>query len=123
MGEKYDVAIINPYSISNRTAEESLALGYLVSVLETVGYKVLVVDAWLGGMGLEDVMRVVDNDGRIPPIVCFSCYRSNLIQAREILHRLVCQFGKFVSVCGGYGPTFHDEEFLAAGFEIGRAHV
>lgn len=117
MIRKRVVALVTPYVISHRTAEETLALGYLAAVLREGGYRVIVVDGWLRGIGPEEMVEYVASISS-PDVVCMSCYRSNLEQARHLLRCFEEKFGKIPSICGGYGPTFHDTDFLEAGFLV-----
>lgn len=111
------VALVTPHTLSHRTAEETLALGYLASVLRNNGYSVVIVDGWLRGIGPAEITDIVSQTGK-PDVICMSCYRSNLEQSQELLRALTEQFGMIPSICGGYGPTFHDIDFLAAGFSV-----
>lgn len=114
---KNKIALITPYTVSHRTAEETLALGYLAAVLRRADYETIIVDAWLRDMNCDDIVKRIFNK-TAPSIVCLSCYRSNLTQAKEILDRIKNKSKKITVICGGYGPTFHDEEFLKNGFDI-----
>lgn len=117
MIRRKEVALVTPYAISHRTAEETLALGYLAAVLREEGYGVIIVDGWLRGIGPEEIVEYVASISS-PDVVCMSCYRSNLEQARHLLRCFEEKFGKIPSICGGYGPTFHDIDFLGAGFLV-----
>jgi anaerobic magnesium-protoporphyrin IX monomethyl ester cyclase len=46
----------------------------------------------------------------------FSCYRPNMGDAIETLQMLKTSPG--LRVAGGFGPTFHTDEFLGAGFDL-----
>lgn len=111
------ISLITPPTLSHRTAEETLALGYLAAVLRKSGYDVLVIDAWLERLSVEQVVQRMIGFGAIQ-LVAMSCYRSNLDQATEVLRSIRKQFGNVPAVCGGYGPTFHDADFLNAGFNV-----
>ena len=110
------VALVTPRTLSHRTAEETLALGYLASVLRENGYLVTIVDGWLRGIGSSEIVNNIAQN--IPDIICMSCYRSNLEQAKELLVAITERFGNIPTICGGYGPTFHDIDFLDAGFSV-----
>lgn len=110
------VALITPHTLSHRTAEETLALGYLASVLRENGYLVTIIDGWLRGIGSSEIISIIGQN--IPDFVCMSCYRSNLDQAEELLKAIIERFGDIPTICGGYGPTFHDTDFLKAGFSV-----
>lgn len=111
------IALLTPPTKSHRTAEETLALGYLGSVLRLAGYEVIIVDGWLEQLSVEEMVDRIEIGGA-PAIIGFSCYRSNLDQAKEVLRVARNRFGEIPSICGGYGPTFHDELFLNSGFTV-----
>lgn len=111
------VALMTPPTRSHRTAEETLALGYLGAQLRRSGYEVCIVDGWLERLTAEEMASRIGFGGA-PAIVGFSCYRSNLDQAKELLDIVRERFGNIPSICGGYGPTFHDEDFLDNGFTV-----
>jgi len=111
------IALITPHTLSHRTAEETLALGYLASILRASSYAVTIVDGWLRGISSAEIVTILEQAGK-PDIICISCYRSNLEQSKELLHAITERFGIIPSICGGYGPTFHDIDFLAAGFTV-----
>lgn len=115
MGPK--IALVTPKPESHRTAEETLALGYLAGTLRQAGYYVVMIDGWLRKLSSEDIVKELAQD-KPPLIIGFSCYRSNLEQVKEILQLAKQQFGEIYSICGGYGPTFHDRDFLESGFDV-----
>jgi len=110
------IALITPHTISHRTAEETLALGYLASVLREKNHLVTIIDGRLPSIGPSEIVDIINQN--IPDIICMSCYRSNLDQAKEILAIITKRFGNIPTICGGFGPTFHDVDFLDAGFSI-----
>jgi anaerobic magnesium-protoporphyrin IX monomethyl ester cyclase len=109
------IVLATPAPLTHRTAEENLGLGYLAATLRAAGHRVVVIDGWLQGL---TVTELADATVRCNPVlVGFACYRSNMQRAMETL-RLVRSTGqKPFSVAGGYGPTFHADEFLRAGFD------
>lgn len=111
------IALITPPTKSHRTAEETLALGYLSTVLRKARYEVSIVDGWLEQLTAQEIVEKL-SIGRHPAIVGISCYRSNLEQAVEVLGVIRNHFGNIPIICGGYGPTFHDEDFLKQGFSV-----
>jgi anaerobic magnesium-protoporphyrin IX monomethyl ester cyclase len=111
------IALVTPHTLSHRTAEETLALGYLASILRENGHKVTVIDGWLRGVNPSEIADSISQIG-VPDIICMSCYRSNLNQSKELLDTITERFGSIPAVCGGYGPTFHDTDFLEAGFSV-----
>lgn len=111
------IVLATPTPLSHRTAEENLGLGYLAAVLRGAGFDVRVIDAWLEGLttgDLVDRIRAI----RDPLWVGFSCYRSNIEPAKEVVAALRRSGLDTVFVAGGYGPTFHAEDFLRAGFDV-----
>lgn len=119
MSEVYrpDVVLATPPPITHRTAEENLGLGYLAASLREKGHSVQIVDGWLNGLSPHELAAEILKN---PPkhLVGFSCYRSNMERTMEVAS-LLRQSGLDVPlVVGGYGPTFHSEEFLEAGFDI-----
>lgn len=104
-------------TVSHRTAEETLALEYLAAVLRGARYEVVIVDAWLRGIGYREAVDLMYKSGN-PAVICASCYRSNLDQARIMLCDARSRSKNVPAVCGGYGPTFHDVEFLKIGFNV-----
>ena len=111
------IALITPTTRSHRTAEETLALGYLGSVLRSAEYEVSIVDGWLERLNPEEIISRL-SVGKPPIIIGMSCYRSNLDQAAEILKSVRHKFGNIPAICGGYGPTFHSEDFLRRDFDV-----
>ena len=111
------VVMLTPHTLSHRTAEETLALGYLGRILREKGWDTVVIDAWLENLNPSQILERA-LDGKTPDLLCFSCYRSNLAEAKELLMFFHEKLGNIPSVCGGYGPTFHDEDFLNAGFTV-----
>lgn len=111
------IVLITPYTISQRTAEETLALGYLAAVLRKAGYGATIIDAWLRGIGRQEIVDLAFREDN-PSVVCLSCYRSNLDKAKEIIELIKIRAKGVPIICGGYGPTFHDAEFLEAGFDV-----
>lgn len=111
------IALVTPFTKSHRTAEETLALGYLAAVLRHAGHDVSVVDGWLEALTLEELVDRIGADGP-PALVGMSCYQSNLHQAEQVVQALRARYGDIPVICGGYGPTFHAEFFLKAGFTV-----
>jgi hypothetical protein len=113
--ETASVVLATPSPVTHRTAEENLGLGYLAAFLREAGYQVTVVDGWLRGL---DVVELATQIVALKPMLLgFACYRSNMQRAIETMH-LVCDAGvRPFTLAGGYGPTFHTDEFLEAGFD------
>ncbi len=111
------IVLATPPTISQRTAEETLAIEYLASALRNAGYEVVIIDAWLRGIDCQKAVDLMFEDGN-PSVICMSCYRSNLDQASELIRRAKDRAENVLTVCGGFGPTFHDEEFLEVGFDV-----
>lgn len=111
----HKIGIVTPSSQSHRTAEETLSLGYLGAVLRSNDYEVCVVDGWLESLSSEEIVDRLGSDGS-PSVVGVSCYRSNIAQAVEVLIAIRKRFGQIPVICGGYGPTFHEQLFIENGF-------
>ena len=112
-----NIILATPSPISHRTAEENLGIGYLASILRQTGREVRIVDGWLSGMTTHEIAEIILND---PPkdFLGFACYRSNMERTMEVA-TLLKEVGLNIPlVVGGFGPTFHTEEFLNAGFDI-----
>jgi len=111
------VALVAPSPKSHRTAEETIALGYLAKILRLNGHKVVVIDAWLHDYDANQVIAEILKVGR-PWLVGFSLYISNIDQGVEICKALKKLDHSLVTICGGFGPTFNDEIFLQSGFDV-----
>jgi len=111
------VILATPFTKSHRTAEETLALGYLASVLREANYDVEIIDGWLESLSLDDMVARV-TQGEAPAAIGMSCYRSNIEQAVALMQALRKRIGKVPMFCGGYGPTFHSEVFVKEGFDV-----
>jgi len=111
------IALVTPTTDSNRTAEETLALEYLASVLREKGHGVVVIDGWLRGIDSETIVEQIFKEN-VPDVICMSCYRSNLQRAMELLCKIKQRYKDIPVICGGYGPTFHDQDFIDAGFDL-----
>ncbi|MET4518373.1 radical SAM protein [Bradyrhizobium sp. I1.7.5] len=111
------IVLATPAPITHRTAEENLGLGYLASILRSKGANVQIIDGWLGGLTSDEI---VDSIARLPvPLwIGFSCYRSNMARAIEVMQLLGQRGLQTPTIAGGYGPTFHPDEFLNAGFDV-----
>lgn len=109
------VALVAPRPDTHRTPEENLGLGYIAAVLRNSGLQVFIIDAWLEDLSIDEVVgRVMELPD--PVVVGYSSYRTTMGAAALIAERLR---GKVKNqVAGGYGPTFHADDFLAAGFEF-----
>ncbi|TYO66110.1 cobalamin B12-binding domain-containing protein [Bradyrhizobium hipponense] len=81
------IVLATPAPITHRTAEENLGLGYLASILRSKGANVQIIDGWLGGLKSDEI---ADSIARLPvPLwIGFSCYRSNMARAIEVMQLL-----------------------------------
>lgn len=111
------IALLTPFTTSHRTAEETLALGYLAAVLRAAGRDVTIIDGWLENLSQEQILRRVIDLPR-PLVVGMSCYRSNIEQATSLMKCLKSSIDDLKVFCGGYGPTFNADEFIYAGFDV-----
>jgi anaerobic magnesium-protoporphyrin IX monomethyl ester cyclase len=111
------IVLATPAPVSNRTAEENLGLGYLASVLRRNAYEVEVIDGWLGGMTTHEIVSRICATGA-PLWIGFSCYRTNMGRVIEASRLLRERGVEAPIVAGGFGPTFHPDDFLQAGVDI-----
>jgi len=114
---KTEVILINPHTKSHRTAEESLALGYLASTLRKDGNSVAIIDGWLRNLQSFDIVDLIANQYN-PSVICITCYRSNIDEVSLLISEIKSRLGDIPIVGGGYGPTFHDEDFLESGMDV-----
>jgi radical SAM superfamily enzyme YgiQ (UPF0313 family) len=113
----HTVVLATPAPVTHRTAEENLGLGYLAAVLRREGYAVRVIDGWLAGLTVEQLSQAV-LAGPEPLMLGFSCYRTNMERTMAVVVRLRDGGITAPVVVGGYGPTFHADDFLSAGFDV-----
>lgn len=114
---KKTVVLITPPSHTHRTAEENLGIGYLASVLRVNKFSVVIIDAWLYNYSIEQLTRKILQVKNIF-LIGISCYRSSLDDVKEIIKNLRQSDYHGAVVAGGYGPTFHDIDFLKVGVNI-----
>ena len=112
-----EVVLATPPPISHRTAEENLGLSYLAAALRSIGCGVRIIDGWLEGLSPSKLATAILD---APPTVFlgFSCYRSNMERTIEVINLLRQRKLAIPIVVGGFGPTFHPDTFLEAGFDI-----
>ena len=53
------IILATPAPISHRTAEENLGLGYLSAILQSKGYDVKILDAWLSKWTPEELAQKI----------------------------------------------------------------
>ena len=111
-----NILLVTPAPISHRTAEENIGIGYLAAVLRNDGHKVFIIDGWLENLNTFEITDKILGIKNIA-YIGFSCYRSNMNQAIEIIDSLKVKGVKVPFIAGGYGPTFYVEDFLKAGFD------
>jgi anaerobic magnesium-protoporphyrin IX monomethyl ester cyclase len=111
------IILATPAPVSHRTAEENLGLGYLASILRQQRYKVRIIDGWLEGLTPEEIALAILSEQNILWIG-FACYRSNMERAMQTVRLLRQQGNQAAVVVGGYGPTFHPEEFIKCGVDV-----
>lgn len=111
------IVFVTPAPISHRTAEENLGIGYLAAVLRNKRYNVIIIDGWLENLTTHEITNKIISIKNII-YIGFSCYRSNMSHAVEIIKLLNVKGVKVPFIAGGYGPTFYPEEFLKAGFDF-----
>ncbi|MBI2021632.1 cobalamin B12-binding domain-containing protein [Candidatus Daviesbacteria bacterium] len=115
--EKNKVILATPPTVSHRTAEENLGIGYLAAILRKNNYEVDIIDGWLEGFSVSEMGEKILL-GQKPLFLGFSVYPSNLSQALKVIEYLKMRNFGGPFVAGGYGPTFHQTEFLKAGFDV-----
>ncbi|WP_198043039.1 MULTISPECIES: B12-binding domain-containing radical SAM protein [Actinoalloteichus] len=108
---------MTPPPVTHRTAEENLGLGYLAAVLREDGFEVRVLDGWLAGLTASQLASAVMS-GPVPLFVGFACYRSNMDSAVTTAALVRSGMPDVPIVAGGFGPSFHTGDFLAAGFDV-----
>ena len=102
---------------SHRTAEESLGVEYLASILIKTGYEVKLRDAWLNtNITTESIENEIIADKSNVLFVGTSSYMLSNQNTCDMISRLAREGINIVS--GGYGPTFEPEKFLNSGAQI-----
>lgn len=114
---KKTVVLITPPSHTHRTAEENLGIGYLASVLRINKFSVVIIDAWLYNYSMEKLTEKILQIKNVF-LIGISCYRSSLDDVKEIIKNLRQSGYHGAIVAGGYGPTFHDIDFLKVGVDV-----
>ena len=104
-------------SHTHRTSEENMGIGYLAAVLRKADYLVAVIDGWLLGYNNEQIARKI-LEIPSPVFVGLSCYECSLEDASITIAKLRADGCNAPIIGGGYGPTFHEEEFLHIGFNF-----
>jgi hypothetical protein len=110
------IVLATPAPVTHRTAEENLGLGYLAAVLRQHGYQVRVVDGWLAGLDAAELARQIV--AAAPTLTGFGCYRSNMESAVATAAMVRQQLPRVPVIAGGFGPSFHPDDFLAVGFDV-----
>jgi anaerobic magnesium-protoporphyrin IX monomethyl ester cyclase len=114
-GDIIRIALVTPPSVSHRTAEESLALGYLAAVLRRAGFETIIIDAWLENSTSVEIARKISI---IPDLalIGISAYITSIDEVRNLIRSLRVDKGRnLFIICGGFGPTFHPLVFIDAG--------
>lgn len=113
---KQHIVLATPPTITHRTAEENLGIGYLAAILRRHGVRVTIIDAWLEGLDVEQLVKRI-SELESPLWIGFSCYSFNIRFAVQTM-KLLREYGfSMPIVAGGYGPTFHAQKFLDEGFD------
>ncbi len=111
------VVLVTPPSHTHRTAEENLGIGYLASSLRTKGFPVVIIDAWLYNYPINILVEKILIIRNIL-FIGVSCYRSSLDDVGNVIKQLRASGYNGVVTAGGFGPTFHDSDFLSGGVDI-----
>ncbi len=117
MNSDCHVVLVAPMQAIHVSSGEHLGIGYLAASLRQHGYRVEIVDGWLEQLSPQEVAgRIVSRN----PSLCvgFSAYISNIDSVRETIRWLRSQKVACACVVGGYGPTFHPDEFLRCGADV-----
>ncbi len=100
-----------------RAFEEHLGLEYLKSSLEHANYQVTIIDGWLNELTVDtvyhEIMKIKD-----PLFIGISSYLDNTLPTINLITRLKNGNPNVTIVCGGFGPTFHPENYLNNGADI-----
>lgn len=113
---KLRIVLATPSPVTHRTAEENLGLGFLTAALRCAGHTVYLVDAWLEGLDASGLVRRILSFE--PDLVGFAAYRSNIEPAVVAMTAIRLKLPDIPVIAGGFGPTFHPDDFLAAGFDV-----
>lgn len=108
------IVFVVPPSFSHRTPEENLGVGYLAAIVRNDGYEAVVLDASLSGWGMNTLIQKIEEVAN-PLMIGISSYVYALSEVVEIVSGIKRAFPSVPIVAGGFGPTFHPEEFLDAG--------
>lgn len=111
------IILATPAPISHRTAEENLGLGYLTATLREKGYEVEIIDGWLTGLTPKQLASKILTR-KNPLFVGFSAYQSNMDMAIQTVNAVKKERIDIPFIAGGFGPTFNQNDFLNAGFDI-----
>ncbi|MFA4818777.1 MAG: radical SAM protein [Patescibacteria group bacterium] len=114
---KKTVVLVTPPSHTHRTAEENLGIGYLASSLRAKGFPVVIIDAWLYNYPINILVEKILTIKNIL-FVGISCYRSSLDDVGNVIKQLRPLGYNGVVTVGGFGPTFHDSDFLSVGVDV-----
>jgi len=111
------VFLVNLKPSTHRTAEESLGVQYLASILENQGFEVSILDNWLNSsMTNADVYEAIMKRKDEIRFVGTSSYMLSNAPTIELIKKL--RKDKINILSGGYGPTFEPEIFLEAGADF-----
>lgn len=115
MKKKIYLVVLKP--TSHRTAEESLGIEYLASVLIKEGYEAKIRDTWIdNSINEEIVFHEIIQEKNDVLFVGVSSYMLNNDASCQLINKL--NQNNINTVAGGYGPTFEPEKFLKSGAKL-----
>ncbi len=91
-------------------------MGFLAAALRNAGHTVHLFDAWLEGLDVPGLVRKIVSFE--PDLVGFAAYRSNIEPAVAAMTTIRLVLPDIPVIAGGFGPTFHADDFLNAGFDV-----
>lgn len=101
--------------VSHRTSEENLGLAYLKSSLELNNYNVVIIDGWLNNYSVVEINNKIKTYDDVL-FVGISSYMTNTKPTLELIDKL--KNDNYITVCGGFGPTFYPKEYLDYGVDF-----
>jgi radical SAM superfamily enzyme YgiQ (UPF0313 family) len=111
------IALLTPPAASHRTAEENLGIGYLAAALRQLGHQVVVIDGWLLNLAPKGIVERLSAIAP-PDLIGISAYFSSIDDVANLIQLIRGAKISCPIVTGGYGPTFHPEDFLSIGADF-----
>lgn len=76
----------------------------------------VIIDGWLAGLNATELAEQIVATS--PMLIGFACYRSNMESALVTAGTVRARLAGVPIIAGGFGPTFHPEDFLTEGFDV-----